>query len=122
MFDDAGSDPDAAGEQAVPARPDGAGETPPWDEDPPDDQSVADDEGGNVAGIFRPADQVEPGSPNLRSALFVLSGVYIGVLTLTRLFVDVRGFDATDVLILTAATVLVGLLALGFFGLLTPDT
>lgn len=77
---------------------------------------------GNVAGEFRPSESIEPGTPSLENSLFVVFGAYIAVLGLTRLFVDVQGFDARDLLVLTGGTLLVSIVLLAFLGLLTPDT
>lgn len=99
--------------------------------DPPRDEArhaVAGDEqddadsSGNVAGEFRPSKSIEPGSPKLGNALFVIAGAYVTVLGLTRLFVDVGGFDSRDLLVLTGGMLLVSIALLGFLGLLTPDT
>ncbi|SFS02268.1 hypothetical protein SAMN05216559_2620 [Halomicrobium zhouii] len=89
-----------------------------------DDGDGSDDEdvGGNVAGEFRPSATIEPGTPSLENSLFVVFGAYVAVLGLTRLFVDVQGFDAQDLLVLTGGTFLVGLVLFGFFGVLTSDS
>jgi len=108
----------------------------PWDESmlgsaggAPDDRETDDGErpgdentGGNVAGEFRPSENIEPGTPSLENSLFVVFGAYVAVLGLTRLFIDVQGFDAQDLLVLTGGTLLVGLVLFGFFGVLTPDS
>lgn len=86
------------------------------------DDEGDDDTGGNVAGEFRPSENIEPGTPSLENSLFVVFGAYLAVLGLTRLFVDVQGFDAQDLLVLTGGTLLVGLVLFGFFGVLTPDS
>lgn len=86
--------------------------------DDSDDEEV----GGNVAGEFRPSESIEPGTPSLENSLFVVFGAYVAVLGLTRLFVDVQGFDTQDLLVLTGGTFLVGLVLFGFFGVLTADS
>jgi|GEM_PF-3373575 len=86
------------------------------------DDGDARSSGGNVAGEFRPSATIEPGTPSLENSLFVVFGAYVAVLGLTRLFVDVQGFDAQDLLVLTGGTFLVGLVLFGFFGVLTSDS
>ena len=88
------------------------------------EKDEADDEGssGNVAGAFGPSENIEPETPSLENSLFVVFGAYIAVLGLTRLFIDVQGFNARDVLVLTGGTLLISIVLLGFLGLLTPDT
>jgi len=86
------------------------------------DNDEDDDTGGNVAGEFRPSETIEPGTPSLENSLFVVFGAYVAVLGLTRLFVDVQGFNAQDLFVLTGGTFLVGLVLFGFFGVLTPDS
>lgn len=101
-----------------------------WDEDRADEgrDATGDSEDGdearqgNVAGEFRPSGPLEPESPDLGNALFVVFGAYLAVLTLTRLFVDVQGFDGRDLIVLTGGTLLISIAFFGFFGLLTPDT
>jgi hypothetical protein len=77
---------------------------------------------GNVAGEFHPSESIEPGDPSLENSLFVVFGAYVAILGLTRLFIDVQGFDAQDLLVLTGGTLLAGIVLFGFLGLLTPDT
>ncbi|MFT4923650.1 MAG: hypothetical protein ACI8XM_002879 [Haloarculaceae archaeon] len=51
------------------------GETEPESE-------TAEDSGGNVAGSFGPAEQIEPGDVDLENAVFVIVGVALAVLAL----------------------------------------
>lgn len=122
---------DRRGERRPAGEPgDGRGSLDP--QDPPaaidaDADVDPDEEGadrGNVAGEFAPERPVEPGSPDLANALWVVAGAYVAVLGLVRVFVDPQGLAARDLLVLTAGTLLVTLVFLGFFGLLdlTPDT
>lgn len=111
---------------------DGGGDDPrmaPWDEtmhgsaaEEGDDEKSEDDSSGNVAGAFQPSTDIEPGSISLGNSLFVVAGAYIAVLSLTRLFIDVQGFDGRDVFVLTGGTLLISIVLLGFLGLFTPDT
>lgn len=87
-----------------------------------DDEREDERSSGNVAGEFRPSEEIEPGTPSLENSLFVIFGAYLAILGLTRLFIDSRGFDARDVLVLTGGTLLVSIVLFGFLGLLTPDT
>ena len=128
MRDDAGRGTDESEGSSDGAR-NGWSEGDSWDEDrtdatPDATGEAVDDETpqGNVAGEFRPSEPLEPESPDLGNALFVVFGAYLAVLTLTRLFVDVDGFDGRDLLVLTAGMLLISVVFLGFLGLLTPDT
>lgn len=87
-----------------------------------DSDQEDDDSSGNVAGEFRPSEEIEPGTPSLENSLFVVFGAYIAVLGFTRLFLDVQGFDARDVVVLTGGTLLISIVLFGFLGVLTPDT
>ena len=114
---------EAAGDVADSDRADGdRNDIPPWDETMHGDGPDEEERSGNVAGEFGPSETIEPGTPDLGNALFVVFGAYLAVLGVTRLFIDVRGFDGRDLLVLTGGTLLVSIVFLGFFGLLTPDT
>lgn len=136
MPDDAGRDPGdpeestdgtwsgSSGDRADADRPGEEPATRYHNQEYEDGIAEADDEksSGNVAGEFRPSRSIEPQSPSLENSLFVVFGAYVAVLGLTRLFIDSQGFDARDVAILTAGTLLVSIVFLGFLGVLTPDT
>lgn len=136
MADDAsreGSDSEKSRETAAGGD---QGSIPPWDStmhrsaadgsDGDVDGGHGDDDdersSGNVAGEFRPSENIEPGDPSLENSLFVVFGAYVAILGLTRLFIDLQGFDARDVLVLTGGTLLISIVLFGFLGLLTPDT
>ena len=127
MRDDAGRGASDSRDSRGTDQGDEESDIPPWDEtmhggSRDDGVDAEETSSGNVAGEFRPSENIEPGDPSLENSLFVIFGAYIAVLGLTRLFLDVQGFDARDIVVLTGGTLLLSIVLLGFLGLLTPDT
>lgn len=136
----AGDDED----DAAPVEREGGG--PPWDEqlapgsaddeiagderaagDVDDGQGADEDaddesEGDGVAGEFVPEGPVEPGTPTLENAVFVVVGAYLTVLAIGELLVGVEGYSLRALAAVTGAALVVSLVSFGFFGLLTPET
>jgi hypothetical protein len=77
---------------------------------------------GNVAGSATSIGPIEPETPSIENAAFVVVGVYAGVAAILTMIAP--GFLTTPAnLTLVAGGVLAAaLLSLGFFGVLTPDT
>jgi hypothetical protein len=102
--------------------------TEPAQEDPepaggPDGaEAGADGDGGNIAGEFTTTGPIEPGSPSLEHALVVIAGAFIAVLALGELLLNSSSLWGYPYLVLTAVMAATSLLALAYFGLLTPDT
>lgn len=86
------------------------------------DEEDDDESDGNVAGSLRAIGPIEPETPSLENAFFVVLGVYIGVLGVIAIFVPTFEFTLQRFLIITGAVLALGLVSFGFFGLLTPDT
>lgn len=81
-----------------------------------------DESGGNVAGTLNSVGPIEPETPALENATFVMLGVYIGIIALISMIQPGYLGSAGNVLLLTGSVVVVALLSFGVFGLLTPDT
>jgi len=79
------------------------------------------EDGGNVAGTLSSVGPIEPETPTLENALFVILGVYIGVFAIAAIVPGFLG-SLQNVLLLAGGVLVVALLSLGFFGALTPDT
>lgn len=137
MVSRAGDDED--GPDADSAAREGGG--PPWDEqlapgsasegdadatnaagDEVEDGEDDESEGDGVAGEFVPEGPVEPGSPTLENAVFVVVGAYLAVLATGELLVGVEGYSLRGLAAVTGASLLVAIVCFGFFGLLTPET
>ena len=124
MRDDAGREAGDADESEVSDRSGERTGNSPWDETPhgvDGDEREDDGPSGNVAGGFGPSETIEPDSPGLGDALFVVFGAYLAVLALGALLMN-QGSGVSNLVVLTGGTVLVAIVCLGFFGLLTPDT
>lgn len=126
-----GSGRDGSGRGAA----DGTG--PPWDEQMApddgetdaaatadgDDDPAGDDSGGEgVAGEFAPDEPVEPGTPDVENAVFVVVGAYLTILAMGEVVVGVGGFDFRQLATISAAALLVTIVCFAFFGLLNPET
>jgi hypothetical protein len=85
-------------------------------------ETDVDSRGGNVAGEFKTAGPIEPGSPSLEHALLVIAGAYVAVLSLGELLLDASSLWGYPYLVLTAVTAALSLFGLVYFGLVTPDT
>lgn len=89
--------------------------------DVPDELVDDGDSGGNVAGTLSSVGPIEPETPTLENALFVIVGVYIGVFAIAAIVPGFLG-SLQNVLLLAGGVLVLALLSLGFFGALTPDT
>jgi hypothetical protein len=91
-----------------------------------DDRSLGDHEDdhreGNVAGTLAPDVPVEPGRPDLRNAVFVGAGAYVGMLAIAALIGFANALSLVDYATITGVFLA---LAGGSYGLLArtnPDT
>jgi len=89
--------------------------------DVPEELVDDDEDGGNVAGTLSSVRPIEPETPTLENALFVIVGVYIGVFGIAAIVPGFLG-SLQNVLLLAGGVLVLALLSLGFFGALTPDT
>lgn len=85
-------------------------------------EEADEDEGGNVAGTLTSVGSIEPETPNLENAAFVLLGVYIGILAIVTMIAPAFFGTIENVLVVVGGVLAVTLLSLGFFGVLTPGT
>lgn len=87
------------------------------------EELVDDDESeGNVAGSLTSIGPIEPETPAIENAVFVVLGVYVGVLAIITMIAPGVLASPLNVLAVTGGVVAVALLSLGFFGVLTPET
>lgn len=127
-------------ERAAPIGEDGA--EPPWDERMapgsgddgvqgggdaagdarPERDDAGDSDGEGAAGEFAPSGPVEPGTPKLENAVFVVVGAYLAILAMGDVVLGVGGMGLRSLAAITGVALLVTLISFGFFGLLNPDT
>jgi hypothetical protein len=81
-----------------------------------------DDAGGNVAGSLTSLGPIEPQSPTLENALFVVLGVYLAVFGLAGMLAPGVVSAPRNVAILAGGIFALAALSFAVFGLLTPDT
>lgn len=86
------------------------------------DALVEEQDSSNVAGSLTSVGPIEPETPSLEHAAFVVLGVYIGLLAIAGTFVPGFALTPSNVLLLTGGVLAVALVSFGFFGLLTPET
>jgi hypothetical protein len=78
--------------------------------------------GGNVAGSLTSLGPIEPQSPTLENALFVVLGVYLAVFGLAGMVAPGFVSAPRTVAILAGGLFVLAALSFAVFGLLTPDT